>query len=335
MPPLADKTKINTNGKIEKPRLVNRGAAGLLNRLPLGASVTNGDGEIVTDSYSDLLPKGIGVVKDKISSGLITLVVPIDSLVPDPKNARIHNDRNMQVIRASLCMHGQTQPVVVRKQTRVVVAGNGRLQAAKELGWTKIAANIMDMTEEEAAAYALTDNRSAELASWDFEVIAELEKLASEGGYQAQGWNTHELLVLRTTEDWSEYTAGEEEVPPEILDEDQEQDEDDPDAEADASLLARLQVTIAEPTTQVNSGEVYRVGQHLLVIADPVKEVPLWRLLLTNEMLFCPYPGLLIPLSKLARTQVMLLVQPDHYLAGHLLDHYKSIYGEEEVQLVQ
>lgn len=328
MPPLAPKPSSNGVVKSSKPKLVNRGPAGLLTKLH--TIPQEGLQAHEAQDYSALLPLGIKPVRDKISEGLADLIVDINSLVPDPNNARVHNDRNMQVIRASLCTHGQTIPVVVRKATMVVVAGNGRLQAAKDLGWSKIAANIMDMTEEEAAAYALTDNRSAELALWDFENVAALEKIAQSGGYQTQGWSLQELVVLRTTDDWSEYSSENpsEEEPEEL------HDDDEVSTEKDAELLERLQVTIAEPATQVEDGQVYRVGHHLMVIGDPIRQVSLWRHLLTDEMIFAPYPSILIPLSHVAQERTILLVQPDHYIAGHLLDHYKSIYGESEVQLV-
>jgi hypothetical protein len=79
----------------------------------------------------------------------------------------------------------------------VVVAGNGTLQAAKELGWTKIAATIETMTDVEAVGYGLADNRTAELAKWDFRIVATLDKLLQEGKESPIGFTSDELQVLR------------------------------------------------------------------------------------------------------------------------------------------
>jgi ParB family chromosome partitioning protein len=118
-------------------------------------------------------------------------------------NARLHPERNLEAVKKSLVAYGQVKPVVVRKQTKVVVAGNGTLRAAKALGWTHIAAVIIDMTDVEAAGYGLADNRTAELAKWDFEVVSRIDKLLQEHGHSAEGWTDDELEYLRKTQ-WQE-----------------------------------------------------------------------------------------------------------------------------------
>lgn len=139
MPPL------KKNGKVIK--LVNRGPFGLLNKLPAGAKASP-------------LPAAVPVV-DYIASDLREFAVPIDSVIRDPNNARMHPERNLEAIRQSLCLYSQVKPVVVRRQTRVVMAGNGTWEAAKSLGWTKIAATFVDMSDVQAAGYGLADNRTA------------------------------------------------------------------------------------------------------------------------------------------------------------------------------
>ena len=56
----------------------------------------------------------------------------------------------------------------------VVRAGNGRLMAAKALGWTHLAALIVDETEVEAVAFAIADNRTSDLSTFDDEALAKL-----------------------------------------------------------------------------------------------------------------------------------------------------------------
>lgn len=107
------------------------------------------------------------------TSDLKVQTVSIDSLEPDPANARKHSRKNLDAIVGSLRAFGQRRPLVVHGQ--VVIAGNGTLAAARELGWTHVAVTRTpsDWTYEQARAYALADNRTAELAEWDSEILAE------------------------------------------------------------------------------------------------------------------------------------------------------------------
>ena len=99
--------------------------------------------------------------------------VPIDSLTPDPENARRHPQRNLDALMGSLRLFGQQRPLVV--WDNIVIAGNGTLAAAKALGMTHVFISrvppIWDYSQ--ARAYALADNRTAELAEWTPEVLAD------------------------------------------------------------------------------------------------------------------------------------------------------------------
>jgi len=115
--------------------------------------------------------------------------VAISSLTPDPVNARKHDARNLQAIENSLLKFGQRKPICVTPDS-IVVAGNGTLEAAKNLGWTEIAIarTPMGWSWEQIRAFALADNRTAELAEWDDKVLADqLLEL------DANGWELEEL----------------------------------------------------------------------------------------------------------------------------------------------
>lgn len=186
------------------PKLVNRGPAGLLTKLP---SAANSDKK----QQPEIPPAPI----NKIAPSLKGLEIEISSLSLDPDNARLHPERNMEAIKQSLQMYGQVKPVVVRADKRIVVAGNGTMEAAIQLGWTRIAASIVEMDDITAAGYGLADNRCAELAKWDFEVVARLDKLLLEAGHASIGWSLDELEVLRAA-DWT---------PPPIADDEQDSSE--------------------------------------------------------------------------------------------------------------
>ncbi len=133
-----------------------------------------------------------------IAESLRPLAVPLADLSPDPVNARLHPDRNLAAIEGSLRAYGQRKPVVVRKAGMVVEAGNGTLEAAKRLGWTHLAAVLVDDDPITATGYAIADNRAAELAAWDEEVLGRLltELRAEEVDVEALGWTDAELKAL-------------------------------------------------------------------------------------------------------------------------------------------
>jgi DNA modification methylase len=164
----------------QTPKLTNRGGAGLLSK----------SGVTPVEVHR---PKK-GPINNIRCEGKVVL---ISSLTPDPVNARHHPDRNIEAIEDSLNMYGQMSPVTVRKENMTVMKGNGTMSVAKKLGWTKIAVSIISMTEVEAAGYGLADNRTAELATWDFEVVSKLDKLLQEAGQTSIGWSGEELAVMR------------------------------------------------------------------------------------------------------------------------------------------
>lgn len=98
----------------------------------------------------------------------------VSSLELDPNNARTHDNANLEAIAGSLEKFGQRKPIVVTHDN-VVVAGNGTLTAALSLGWKEISA-VRIPKEWDAAqikAFALADNRTAELADWNSIRLAE------------------------------------------------------------------------------------------------------------------------------------------------------------------
>lgn len=165
-------------------KFVNRGAAGLLNKTTR------------VDGNEEAPPKSNGK-PNNIAAPLRSLAVAIDSLTPDPDNARQHGERNLEAIKDSLRSYGQLKALVVRRKGLVVIAGNGTLLAAKELGWTKIAATVVEMDAIQAAGYGLADNRTAELATWNLEVVERLSRLIGAAGVDQPGWTAAELEVLR------------------------------------------------------------------------------------------------------------------------------------------
>lgn len=107
----------------------------------------------------------------RIPPTLAELKVPINGLTPYSENPR---RGNIEVIVESLARHGQYRPIVVRAKTFEVLAGNHTLLAARELGWTEIAATFVEVSDDEAARIVLVDNRAADLGGYDDRVLAAL-----------------------------------------------------------------------------------------------------------------------------------------------------------------
>lgn len=121
--------------------------------------------------------------------------IEVTDLVLDPDNVRKHGEKNITAIKDSLRQFGQVKPIVVNSKLKVV-AGNGTLRAALDLGWVKL--NVIQLPEDwdsnKIKAFAIADNRTSELAEWETELLnLQLEELQEEG-YQLEDLGFQELL---------------------------------------------------------------------------------------------------------------------------------------------
>ncbi len=184
-------------------------------------------------------------------------VLPLEALTPDPRNARRHNDRNLVQIEAALREVGAARSVVV-DETGVILAGNATVQAAMKAGLGRVrvveadgtelvAVRRVNLTPEQKRRLALFDNRAAELAEWDTEVLASLADDTNFSGL----WDDDELAALLTSVD---------EAPTDLL--------VDPDEVPDPP---------AEPVTQ--SGDVWVLGRHRLLCGDATSREDVSRLM--------------------------------------------------------
>jgi hypothetical protein len=119
--------------------------------------------------------------------------VTIKSLKLDPENARTHSQKNIDAIAGSLTTFGQRRPLVVWGD--IIIAGNGTVEAAKSIGWEKIEITRVpeDWSHDQARAYALADNRTAELAEWDDSILANQLIELDAVGYDIGEWGFESL----------------------------------------------------------------------------------------------------------------------------------------------
>lgn len=135
-----------------------------------------------------------------IAESIRRFAVPIETVKPDPANARAHGDRNRRVVRNLLERLGQRKLLVVNRRSGIVYAGNLRLEEAKALGWTHVAVLLVDEPPIESAAFGVADNRTAELAEWDTRTLSTmLEHLGVDLSADLIGWSDEEVQNIATS----------------------------------------------------------------------------------------------------------------------------------------
>jgi len=174
----------------------------------------------------------------------------VSELSNDPANARKHNERNIQAILGSLRRFGQQKPIVI-DSSNVVRAGNGTLEAARQLGWETIDCVVTALKGSDAISYAIADNRTAELAEWDDDVLAaQLNGLLADDDelLDAAGFTEEELAAL----------LADSEIEPEVTEDDVPEPPVDP---------------ITKP------GDLWILGDHRLLCGDSTKAEDVERLM--------------------------------------------------------
>ena len=168
-------------------------------------------------------------------------LVPLSKLVPYVNNARTHSPEQLAKLRSSLREFGFINPVIIDRDFNVI-AGHGRIAAAKEEGITEVPCVFVDyLTEAQKKAYILADNRMALDAGWDEELLRiEIESL--------QGADFDVSLT----------GFGEDEIA-DLFSGDSEKDVKDDDFDLSAAL---------EKAAFVERGDIWTVGRHRLMCGD-------------------------------------------------------------------
>ena len=140
----------------------------------------------------------------------------VETLIPFARNPRTHSDAQVAKLAASIVEYGWTNPVLV-DGSHGIIAGHGRLAAARKLGLTEVPViELAHLTAAQKRAYVIADNRLALDAGWDEEMLAaELAEL-SEAGYDLDltGFDADELAEIMTGEETiTEGETDEDDVP--------------------------------------------------------------------------------------------------------------------------
>ena len=169
---------------------------------------------------------------------------PLDRLVPYARNARTHSDEQVAQIAASIAEFGFNNPVLVDTNAGII-AGHGRVLAARKLGIDQVPVVVLDhLSETQKRAYVLADNRIGENAGWDDEILrTELTDLKdADLDLALLGFDEDEVANLFA------------EVAPEVApSENEEAPEEVPEAPE-------------EPVTR--PGDIWVIGRHRLICGD-------------------------------------------------------------------
>jgi ParB-like chromosome segregation protein Spo0J len=132
----------------------------------------------------------------------------VTELIPYVKNSRTHSDEQVAQIAASIKEFGWTNPILV-DGSNGIIAGHGRLMAARKLGYTEVPTiELADLTETQKKAYIIADNRLALNAGWDNEMLKiEIADLLADGfTLSVLGFDTDELQKLLDVPDFEPAT---------------------------------------------------------------------------------------------------------------------------------
>ena len=228
----------------------------------------------------------------------------VNSIQPHPENAR---KGNLEVIRHSIRSNGFFGACVVQRSTGNILVGNHRYLAAVAEGIEAVPVVWVDKTDIEARQLLLVDNRTSDLATYDDEILSGLlQAVAETDDLGATGFGDSDIEALIKAID---------------------EDNKGQNREGNGAMLSVLDVSVAEPTYQPETGSVWKMGPHHLVVDDVMTGWATWKPLLVEGSIFVPYPGPFVAVVADAEPS-LLLVQPDKYLAGHVLDKWASVRDE-------
>lgn len=171
--------------------------------------------------------------------------VSIDTLIPYSKNARTHSKKQIKQIADSILEFGFTNPVLIDESNNVL-AGHGRLAAARLLEWKEVPTlSITHLSEKQKRAYIVADNRIAEKAGWDKEILAiELQALVDLNfDVSLTGFEIPEVDL--------------------IIGEFSPDNQDDADEEDEVPLPDK-----AEGPAVARAGDLFRLGDHRLICGN-------------------------------------------------------------------
>lgn len=131
----------------------------------------------------------------------------LDSLIPYERNANIHSEEQIEQIANSIRQWGWTVPVLV-DELGMVIAGHGRIFAARKLGLDEVPCIVADQwSEEQKRAYVIADNKLHDGSEWDYALMAEELRGLTDSGFDIDltGISNKEFQIFSGTESAEEF----------------------------------------------------------------------------------------------------------------------------------
>ena len=277
---------------------------------------------------------------------LVLRYVPIDAAKAWDRNPKLHDP---QKLVESIETHGFRDPPAYDVQLDAFVEGNGRTESLQWMArhgrprprgialdvqtqqWCMPVLFGVDAKSRFAAERYGIDHNSLVMAGGDFTALDVARLWTSE--YTAILKDLQQNDQLPVSVDGDDLDA--------LLAEAGIRDHDGRDAPIDegeetrGTLLELAAIARTEPRHKPLRGEIWQLGDHLLISADVYTDWAIWAPHLKGDRdVFLPYPGPFVCFSELSLERRLVMVQPDYYVAGHMLDEWENIHGEGSVKRV-
>lgn len=177
--------------------------------------------------------------------------IEISKLMPYENNARTHSEAQLNRIAESIKEFGFINPILIDKEY-VIIAGHGRMMAAKQLGIDKVPCLFVEhLSEEQKRAYIIADNKLALDAGWDYDILESEMKALQEMDFDLEltGFTEDEIagiIKLGTEEEYEDDFDPEEALPEEAV---------------------------------TKPGDIWRIGEHILACGDSTNNEDMKRLI--------------------------------------------------------
>lgn len=249
--------------------------------------------------------------------------MPIDDVRPDPRNANQGDEGSLAMSVGRIGQHGA---ITVwwedpdGNPQRLISAGEHRWRDWKRRGATTIRAFKCILAEWQHRMILANDNRITRLGMDDpAKQLDNLDALMSTVGLLGSSYDEDDIAELRQLVSHAGTGDGQTEA-------------EDP---TKGELLRLAAITIREPQHKVERGDWFDLTggkkPHTMICLDVFANFDQYKDEVGDDAMFCPFPGVILPLTAAGDRSRLVLVQPDPYLAGHLLDRWSEAHGKSSV----
>lgn len=239
----------------------------------------------------------------------------LGDLLPWEYNPKVLPERAADGLRVSIQKFGFAVPLLIDPDGEII-DGNQRaalMALMDEYGPdavvdVRVASRKLTWDERRELVVRLKENQ----ADWDEDLLADLYEPDELLAWGMDDWRLRELL-------------GDDIDQADLI------EQRDDSGNETGHLLKAVRLVLDEPDAKVQYGDTYALGRHRLVIRKIITEWPHWIEFLEEGMLLTPYAGPSAVLSTAARKHGLLIIQPDVYIAGHIIDAFRQAFPNEKV----